>query len=365
MAIMSIFQEEKSDAILEKALAGERISDAEALELYESGDVLKIQGVARTLRGRKIDPSRASYTIFRIVNYTNSCNIDCTFCSYKEEIDSGKKYLLSTEEVIEKMEQVFDSGVNQLFFQGGVDPTIPFDYYLNTFVALKERFGPTLHIRAFSPVELLMMEEVTKKPLASVLEELKEAGLDSVPGAGAEILTERMRRLLSPKKSPVAEWVRVMETCHEHGLPGTANIVFGSEETAAEVIEHLALIRSIQDRTGGFLSFIPWTFQRQTKRFFVRNVPAHEYLKVVGISRIFLDNIDHIESSILVLGPGVGGLALHSGADDMSSVVIEENVLRSHSFKTEEKARQFLTENGFTPVRRDFLYRDVEAKSAG
>jgi cyclic dehypoxanthinyl futalosine synthase len=166
-----------------------------------------------------------------------------------------------------------------------------------------------------------------------------------------------MRAILSPRKGSVSDWIRAMETCHEEGLSGSANIVFGSQETAEEIIEHLRLVRALQDRTGGFLAFIPWTFQKQTDRFYVRSIPAHEYLKVLAICRIFLDNISHIEASILVLGRDTGSLALHSGADDISSVVIEENVLTSYGLNSEEKAREFICESGFTPVKRDLLYR--------
>jgi cyclic dehypoxanthinyl futalosine synthase len=261
------------------------------------------------------------------------------------------------------MQASFDQGVTQMFLQGGVNPDIPFEYYIEVLKGIKMHFGNSLHIRGFSPVELLFMEKISGMDLSMVLKKLKEAGLDSVPGAGAEILTERMRKILSPKKSTVEDWVRVMETCHNEGLRGSANVVFGSEETKEELIEHLEIVRSLQDRTGGFLSFLPWTFQQQTKRFKVRSVPTHEYLKVLGICRIFLDNIDHIETSIMVLGPGVGGLALHSGADDISSVVIEENVLRSYSFRTEEKARKFIKDSGFRAMRRDFSYNSVDLVS--
>jgi cyclic dehypoxanthinyl futalosine synthase len=185
--------------------------------------------------------------------------------------------------------------------------------------------------------------------------------MDSVPGAGAEILTQRMRSTLSPLKASVSEWVRAMETCHEEGLPGSANIVFGSDETHEEVIDHFAVIRSLQDRTGGFLAFIPWTFQKQTKTFFVREVPPHEFLKVLGICRLFLDNIAHIETSVMVLGQSTGSLALHAGADDISSVVIEENVLKSYGLKTEDRARAFIRNSGFHPVKRDLLYRHRES----
>jgi cyclic dehypoxanthinyl futalosine synthase len=295
--------------------------------------------------------------LFRIVNYTTYCNVDCSFCSYFEPMGSSAGTVLSKEQVVEKMREALAIGADQMFLQGGVNPDLPLDYYLGVIRAVKETLGSFIHVRAFSPVELLGMEKVSRLPLRRIVRELKAAGMDSVPGAGAEILTERMRSELSPLKAPVSEWVRAMETCHEEGLPGSANIVFGSVETSAEVVEHLEVIRKLQDRTGGFLAFIPWTFQKQTKKFHVRTVPPHEFLKVLGICRLFLDNIPHIETSVMVLGQSTGSLALHAGADDISSVVIEENVLKSYGLKTEERAREFIRNSGFHPVRRDLLYR--------
>lgn len=360
LSSFSLDSHSPSDSVLLKASEGKRISPAEALILYEEGDFLKIQMVARFLREKIRPHTEASYTMFRVVNYTNYCNVECNFCSFMDEIGNGKGYVLTKEEILSKMDYAVEEGADQMFLQGGVYPNLPFEYYTDILKSVKAKY-PKMHIRAFSPVEIINLETITKRPLKEVLLELKAAGLDSVPGAGAEILTERMRNIISPKKATVSEWVRAMETCHEVGLLGSANIVFGSEETKAEVIEHLAVVRDLQDRTGGFLSFIPWTFQPQTKRFFVRSVPTHEYLKVLGICRIFLDNIKHIETSVMVLGKGVGQLALYSGADDISSVVIEENVLRSFGLKTEKEAKKFLTEAGFTPVRRNLSYEEIYA----
>jgi cyclic dehypoxanthinyl futalosine synthase len=346
---------ERAEAILQKSLAGQRITPEEALILYKEADFLQIQMVARSIREKVLSHEFASYTMFRVVNYTNYCNVECSFCSFMDEIGNGKGYVLTQQEILEKMEFAVGEGANQMFLQGGVYPDLSFDYYLGILSGVKNKF-PTMHIRAFSPVEIINLEKITGKPLRDVLLLLKEAGLDSVPGAGAEILTERMRNIISPKKASVDEWVRAMETCHEVGLPGSANIVFGSEETPEEIIEHLSVVRELQDRTSGFISFIPWTFQPQTKRFVVRSVPTHEYLRVLGICRIFLDNIRHIETSVMVLGKGVGQLALFSGADDISSVVIEENVLRSFGLKSEKEATKFLSTAGFTPKKRDLLY---------
>lgn len=349
----------KENDILDRVLKGARLTSEEALFLYNEGDFLKIQYAAREMRAGKVDPATASYTMFRIINYTNYCTIQCKFCSFKADMGADY-YVLSRDEILEKMDQAVAVGARQMFLQGGVHPDLKLDYYLDLLRAVKERFGDSLHIRAFSPVEILHLSRNTGLSLPELLARLKEAGLDSVPGAGAEILTERMRKILSPDKTTVEEWIHVMETCHREGLPGTANIVFGSEETREEVIEHLKIVRDIQDRTGGFQAFIPWTFQQQTKAFHVRKVPPHEYLKVLGVSRLFLDNIDHVEVSVMVLGPELGALSLHSGADDISSIVIEENVLRNRSFTSEDKARTFLTDSGFHPRKRDFLYRYEE-----
>lgn len=348
------FRSEASDSILEKAIEGERISPSEALELYNSADFLKVTVAARAIRNRRHDPSVVTYTMFRIVNYTTVCRVNCSFCSFHEPAPSGM--VLPVDAIVQKMQEAMALGANQLFLQGGVNPDIPFDYYLTVLRTVKKIFGRGIHIRAFSPVEIMEMERQTGMSLRNVVRELKQAGMDSTPGAGAEILSDRMRSMLSPNKGSVADWVRVMQTCHEEGLPGSANIVIGSSETREEIIEHLRIVRDLQDRTGGFLAFIPWTFQKQTDKFFLRSVSAQEYLKLLGLCRIFLDNVPHIEASILVLGRGVGSLALHSGADDISSVVIEENVLTSYSLNTEEKGREFIRESGFDPVKRDLLY---------
>ena len=360
---MSIFESAPTDYILEKALAGERISTVEALDLYNSADTLKVIATAREIRNRRHNPSVVSYTMFRIINYTDYCRVKCSFCSFHKPEDQKSGNILPIENILDKMRQAVRIGANQMFLQGGINPGVPFDYYLDVLRAVKETLGSNIHIRAFSPGELMEMEQQTRLPLREVIRKLRTAGMDSVPGAGAEILSDRVRAILSPEKIPVSDWVRVMETCHEENLPGSANIVIGSLETREEVIEHLRIVRDLQDRTGGFLAFIPWTFQRQTDRFPFREVSAQEYLKVLGICRIFFDNIPHIEASVLVLGPGAGSMALLSGADDISSVVIEENVLKSHGMETEAKTREFIENSGFRPVKRDLFYNYEERSS--
>ncbi|MGK0291042.1 MAG: cyclic dehypoxanthinyl futalosine synthase [bacterium] len=344
----------KFEDIYKKIEADDRISSEEALLLLREANWLEIVQLAAEKKKRLISPDSASYTMFRVVNYTSVCNIGCTFCSFKDDVDDKNAYTLSQEEVFEKIDHSHKMGADQVFFQGGVHPRLPLEYYTDILKAIKQKYG--IHIRAFSPVELKSLAEVSNLSLPKLLDTLKNAGLDSVPGAGAEILTERVRGILSPKKTKVQEWADIMKECHRHELNGSANIVFGSVEKDYEIIEHLQVVRDIQDETGGFNTFIPWTFQPQTRDFTVTNIPHQEYLKVLGISRLFLDNIPNIEVSVMVLGKDIGKLALHMGANDISSPVLEENVLKSYGLKSEKQAIKLIQEAGLTARRRDFDY---------
>lgn len=354
--MINILKSEPTDIILEKAVNGKRITPSEALEVYRSSDFLKVMAAARTVRGKMNNPDVVTYTLFRIVNYTNVCSAACSFCGFHCPTGDSAGRVLTIEEIFTKMRTALAAGARQLFFQGGVNPDIPFDYYLDVLRGVKEEFGADIHIRAFSPGEIQGMELRTGKPAREIIRELKAAGMDSIPGAGAEILSTRVRAILSPKKIPATDWVRIMETCFEEGLRASANIVIGSVETQEEIIEHLRIIRELQDRTGGLLAFIPWTFQKQTAKFPIRHVPTREYLKLLGLCRLFLDNVPHIEASVLGMGRAVGELALHAGADDISSVVFEENVLTSYGLNTEAEARNFIRDSGFKPARRNLSY---------
>jgi cyclic dehypoxanthinyl futalosine synthase len=340
--------------ILSRAVSGLRLTPADALVLLTSPDWTSMVAAARIARDRRHDPSLVSYTAYRVINYTNFCNVDCSFCSFKDEIESDRGYVLTLDQIAAKTEEAIALGVDTIFIQGGVHPRLPLAYYLDALRMLSGRYR--VHVRGFSPVELLRLSEKENLPLPDLLARLKEAGLGSVPGAGAEILTDRMRGILSPKKLSGAEWCRVMGECHKQGLPGSSNIVFGSVETPEDMAEHLSLIRDQQDRTGGFLSFIPWVFQPQTKKFTVRHVPGWEYLRMIAVARLFFDNIPHIEVSVLGMGKDLGELALHAGADDINSIVIEENVLRPAGLKTLGAAVKFIREAGFTPRRRTINY---------
>lgn len=354
----------KTKAILDQTLHGTRLGTADALYLWRHGDFKDLGNAAHEIRNRVNPPHEVSYTAFRVVNYTNYCNVECSFCSFMDEVGSGKGYTLSREDILAKVDEAIRLDAPQLFLQGGVNPDLPMAYYTDTLAAVRDKF-PDVHIRAFSPVEVLFMETLAQKSLKDVFAELKKAGMNSFPGAGAEILTDRMRDILSPKKASTSEWLRAMQTAEECGLKSSTNIVWGSEETDEEIIAHLDHLRTLQDKTGGVLSFVPWTFQAQTKGFKLRKVPPHEYLKMIALSRLFFDNIPHIEVSIMVAGKQLGELALYFGADDINSPVIEENVLRSFGLKSTEESRRFIEEAGFTPIRRSFSYVRGQATDMG
>ncbi len=345
----------KYTTIYQKIRNRDRITVDEAIVLWEKAPWLEVCQLAHEIRCDKVGKDQASYTLFRIINYTNICNINCVFCGFYTGKASKKGYVLSMAQILEKTQEVYQQGVKQIFLQGGVNPDLKLDFYINMLKDIKAKYSD-LHIRAFSPVEIREFSRINNLSVEVVLDELKQAGLDSVPGAGAEILSLRMRERMSPKKCSPLEWLQIMEQCHIKGLRGSCNIVFGSEETVEERFYHLELLRTLQDKTSGFDSFIPWVFQQQTKKFVVNFIPRHMYLKFLAISRIFLDNIQNIEVSVMVLGQDIGKLALHVGANDISSPVFEENVLESHSVGKEQEAIQLIQEAGFQAKYRNFTY---------
>lgn len=349
------------NSALQSAIAGNRLSFQDAVELLVHGDWLEIAQAAWQIRCQRHAPTEASYTMFRVVNYSNICTIDCKFCSFQRYHDKPSKssYVLTTEQVCEKVEQALEQNADQLFLQGGVHPKLPLDYYLEMVSEIKQRYG--VHIRAFSPVEVLNMSQMNDCSIGDILDKLKSAGVDSIPGAGAELLVERMRKKLSPLKCTTDEWCDIMAECHQHGLTGSATMVIGGGETLEEIVMHLDRIRQIQDQTQGFHAFIPWVYQQQTKRFKVHPVRPDEFLKVLALSRVYLDNIHSIETSVMVLGKELAKIALRVGANDISSAVIEENVLKSYGLRSEAEARAFLETSGFTPRRRNFDYEYVDA----
>ena len=346
------------NSLLQKAVDGSRLTPAEALDILKNTPWTEVVEAGDAIRRRMNPGNRVGYTAFRIVNYTNVCEVTCSFCSFCRPAHSPEAYVLSLDEIRQKTLEAKAKGADQIFLQGGVNRDSPLSYYTDVLKMLTREMG--VKVRGFSPVELVRIAETHNMPLDELLDILKGAGLSSVPGAGAEILSDRMRQMLSPRKLTARQWCDTLAACHRKGLPGSANIVFGSVETPEEIIEHLNYVRSTQDRAPdaahGFKSFVVWTFQPQTDKFPIRHVRGDEYLKLLALSRIFLDNISHIEVSLLGMGLSLGELGLHAGADDINSIVIEENVLKNHGLTTIEAAEKFITDAGFTPYRRSLNF---------
>ncbi|SHK89927.1 radical SAM protein [Fibrobacter sp. UWEL] len=352
--------------LLQKAIDGASSSDAkyrltpaEGLKLLTETPWTEVVEAANKVRHIRLPGNKVGYTAFRIVNYTNVCEITCSFCSFCRPEKSPEAYVLSLDEIRQKTIEAKAKGADHIFLQGGVNKNIPLSYYTDVLQMLTQEMG--VRVRGFSPVELVRIAEFNKISLDDLLEIFKQAGLSSVPGAGAEILSDRMRQFLSPKKLTAQQWCDTLAACHKKGLPGSANIVFGSMETPEEIIEHLEFVRKTQDKAvaanvSGFNSFVVWTFQPQTDKFPIRHVRGDEYLKLLALSRLYLDNVPHIEVSLLGMGLSLGELGLHAGADDINSIVIEENVLTNHGLTSIEAAEKFIQDAGFTPYRRSLNF---------
>ena len=336
--------------LLDEIVAGRRLQDAEAVSLLSDAPWTALVEAAHAVRLRKNDPERVGYAVYRIVNYTNICDVGCSFCSFQRKPGHPEAYVNDLNAMREKALEAKALGAREIFFQGGVHAGLTLEYYTDALRLFSQELG--MPVRGFSPVELLRMSKVLRLPLPELLHTLKEAGLTSVPGAGAEIMNHRMRQILAPRKLSGEVWCQVMGECHQAGLPGSANIVIGSCETPQDVVEHLSYIRAQQDETHGFLSFVPWVFQPQTADFPIRHVTGPEYLKTLALCRLYLDNIQHIEVSVLGMGKSLGELGLYAGGDDINSIVIEENVMRSQGLRSVEEAESFIREAGFIPARR-------------
>jgi cyclic dehypoxanthinyl futalosine synthase len=353
--------------ILEKALEGERISDEEALDLLESRDLVPVGRVADELRRRRTDPERVTFIIDRNLNYTNICVTDCDFCAfYRRPGDTSEGYLLPKAVIFKKIEETLAIGGTGVLMQGGHHPDLGIDYYEDLFSSIKARYP--IHLHALSPPEIQHISRRSKLTVWETLSRLRDAGLDSVPGGGAEILVDRVRAIIAPKKTKSDEWLDVMRHAHRLGMSTTATMMYGHVETVAERVEHMRRIRELQDETRGFRAFISWTFQRDGNRLDAivhddQMPTSFDYLLTQAVSRIYLDNVDHIQSSWVTQGLKIGQVALGFGADDMGSVMIEENVVSAagttHRTSTEELVH-LIKALGKVPVQRDTLYREVK-----
>jgi cyclic dehypoxanthinyl futalosine synthase len=352
--------------ILDRALSGERITDGDAATLLRSRDLLAVGRAADELRNSRVDPDRITFVIDRNVNYTNICHTDCDFCAfYRRPGDTREGYLLPKPVIFKKIEETLALGGTALLMQGGHHPDLGVDYYEDLFTSIKARYP--IHLHALSPPEVQHIARRSKLSIPETLTRLRDAGLDSLPGGGAEILVDRVRNLIAPKKTKSGEWLGVMRAAHRLGISTTATMMYGHVETLEERVEHLRRIRDLQDEHGGFRAFISWTFQADGNRL-AASVPratmptSFDYLLTQAVSRIYLDNVAHIQSSWVTQGMKVGQVALSFGADDLGSIMIEENVVSAagttYRATTEDFVRA-IKALGKTPVQRDTLYRDV------
>jgi cyclic dehypoxanthinyl futalosine synthase len=353
--------------ILEKAVEGERISDEDAVALLRSRDLVAVGRAAQQIRERRTDPTRVTFIVDRNLNYTNVCYTDCDFCAfYRRPGDRNEGYLLPKPVIFKKIEETLAIGGTGLLMQGGHHPDLGVEYYEDLFRSIKARYP--IHLHALSPSEIQHAARRSKLTIWETLSRLRDAGLDSIPGGGAEILVDRVRDIISPKKTTSAEWLDVMRHAHRLGMSTTATMMYGHVETLEERVEHMRLIRGLQDETRGFRAFISWTFQDDGNRLGARvpreSMPtSFDYLLTQAVSRIYLDNVDHIQSSWVTQGLKIGQVALGFGADDMGSVMIEENVVSAAgtTYRTStEELVHLIRRLGKTPVQRDTLYRDVK-----
>lgn len=349
------------ERIQSTVLDGQRIGPAEALRLYHGLSLPELGALADAVRQR-LHPERVvTYIIDRNINYTNICNVYCTFCAFMREQDDPDAYVLSYEQVGAKIQELVDIGGVQILMQGGHHPKLGLEYYLGLLRHIRQHF-PQVNIHGFSPPEFCHFAEVFQMPVREVIRQFKEAGLGSIPGGGGEILVDNVRKRIAPLKCTGAQWLEVMETAHELGLNSSATMMFGHVETVEDRIEHLNLLRQLQDRTRGFTAFICWTFQNENTRLRVPSVGAHEYLRMQALARIFLDNFPNLQSSWVTQGPQVGQIALQFGANDFGSVMMEENVVSQAgaTFRINEATMQrLIRELGYEPRRRNNWYQHL------
>ena len=353
------------DELTEKVLAGERISTDQALVLYrwpleELGalanarrDLAKAKSYAG--RGNEI----VTYIVDRNINYTNVCNVYCKFCAFYRTEKDEDHYVLSFEQIDQKLDELSSVGGVQILMQGGHHPKLPFQWYIDLLHHIREKY-PHINIHGFSPPEFQHFAATFRMSISEVISQFKKAGLGSIPGGGGEILVDRVRKKISPLKINSDQWLEVMQIAHELGLKSSATMMFGHVETIEERVEHLRRIRDQQDRSGGFTAFICWTFQPQHTVLKVKlPTGVAEYLRTQALARIFLDNVENLQSSWVTQGPEIGQIALRYGANDFGSVMMEENVVSSAgtTFRLDEgQIESLIRAAGYEPRRRNNWY---------
>jgi cyclic dehypoxanthinyl futalosine synthase len=337
------------------------LTPQEALDLFASDDLIGIGMEAMAVRNAKTDPRVVTYQIDRNINYTNFCTEYCSFCAFYRPLGARDGYLLSFEDIYHKIDEMLELGGTGVLLQGGLHPDLRVEYYETLLRSLKQRY-PQVHLHCFSAPEILCIAEVSGLSVRDTIARLRDAGLDSIPGGGAEILDDEIRARISRLKCTSNEWEQMHRDAHSLGMRTTATMMFGCGEEYRHRVNHLERVRHIQEETGGFTAFIPWIFAPENTPL-GKKVPeatAVDYLKTLAISRIYLDNVDHVQSSWLTPGIKVCQVGLQFGADDVGSILIEENVVYAAGVRNrtnEAELRRIISDAGYIPAQRDTLYR--------
>ncbi len=345
---------------IQNKIANEQELDrADGLKLLTEVDLLDLGKVADAIRREKHPDNRVTFVVDRNVNYSNVCESKCKFCAFYRNAEDSDAYLLSYDEIYAKVQELVDHDGTQLLMQGGLHPTLKIDWFEELFRQLRERF-PQVQIHSLSPAEVTHIAKLSGLTMAECLQRLQAAGLASVPGGGAEVLVDDVRQEISPNKIGWKQWAAVMEEAHRLGMRTTATMMFGSREKPEDIVEHLFRIREIQQRTGGFTAFIPWTFQPDNTELGGETASGVEYLKVLALSRIILDNVDNIQGSWVTQGARMAQVALFFGANDLGGTMLEENVVAAAgcSFRmSKEDIVDLVRGAGFIPARRMTEYQ--------
>ena len=352
--------------LLDKAVAGERLDPAEGLRLLESNDLSALGRAADEITRRLHPEPFRTYNIDRNINYTNICTAVCDFCAFYRSPKSSEGYVLERNVLLEKIQETIELGGDQILLQGGLHPEFKLEWYEELLQDIKQHF-PQVNIHGFSPPEIHHFTKIAKLPLKEVLERLKSAGLGSLPGGGAEILVDRVRNEITRGKVNSDDWLNVCRVWHRLGGRGSATMMFGHVETLAERIEHLDRLRQLQDETGGFSAFICWTFQSEhTEMADVPTAGSYEYLKTLAVSRLYLDNFANLQSSWVTQGLKIGQMALLNGANDMGSLMIEENVVAEAGtvyHLTLDQIRSAIADLGYQPRQRNVFYELIDEQA--
>jgi cyclic dehypoxanthinyl futalosine synthase len=349
------------ETIRSKVEKGERISREDGLWLLTQANILDLAELAEVVRYRIIPEKRVTFVIDSNPNYTNVCNVDCIFCAFYRHEGDASAYTHSVDEMLQKMKVSAKHGVKTVLLQGGVNPAIPLEYYTELVRRTREEI-PEIHPHFFSTSEIIGMSEVSGLRISEVLQKLMDAGLNSIPGGGAEILSDRVKKKISNKKGTSEDWLSVMRQAHKLGFKSTATMMYGHLETPEDIIEHLEVIRQLQDEYHGFTAFVPWSFKpgnTPLEKIIPSYATSTRYLEMIAVSRIYLDNFPHIQASWFSEGKKTGQIALYFGADDFGGTLEEENVHASANFlhtTTSHEIVDLIRESGFTPAERTTLY---------